>query len=385
MTLVDEHVSDIGVSDACRTLGISRATWYRRRARGEHEIVAPSRSSSHPRRLTDEERAGVRAVLYSNEFIDRAPREIYAILLERGEYLCSVRTMYRILAEQNAVRERRRQRTHPENAVPRCCAEAPNQLWSWDITKLPGPGRSLFNLYVVLDVFSRYVVTWLVARRESSLLATRLIEQAIITAGIDAGQLILHADRGSPMTADSLAHMLARLRVERSHSRPRVSNDNPFSEAQFKTMKYCPDYPGRFIDIDAGRAWCTSFFQWYNHDHRHEGIGLFTPADVYSGRHVEIDRVRQGALDAAYSAHPHRFVTGRPKSPTVPDEVWINQPDERTAIVDSPTGPGPSPSGGRGNPRGEGASPLGRGADHAARHDQAPTPRNSQPASATAI
>lgn len=338
MTLVDQHASTVGVTDACRTLDVSRATWYRRRARRDDAPSRP-RSRSHPRRLSDAERARVLEVLCSDEFLDRAPREVYAILLERGEYLCSVRTMYRILAEQQAVRERRSQRNHPENVVPRCCATAPNQLWSWDITKLAGPHRTWFNLYVVLDVFSRYVVTWLVARHESSALATRLIEHALIAEGIDEDQLTIHADRGAPMTSHSLARLLAGLGVERSHSRPRVSNDNPFSEAQFKTLKYCPDYPGRFADIASSRAWCTSFFRWYNHEHRHEGIGLFTPADVHRGRHLEIGRVRQRALDAAFAAHPERFVRGRPTSPAVPAEVWINRPTDATMTPARPAAP----------------------------------------------
>ncbi len=353
MTLVDQHACAVGVTDACRTLGVSRATWYRRRARRDDVMPRP-RSCSHPRRLSDEERALVLEVLCSDEFIDRAPREAYAILLERGEYLCSVRTMYRILAEQKAVRERRPQRNHPQNAVPRCCAKAPNQLWSWDITKLPGPARSFFNLYVVLDVFSRYVVAWLLARRESAYLATRLIEQAIVSAGIDEDQLTVHADRGAPMTSTSLAQMLANLGVDRSHSRPRVSNDNPFSEAQFKTMKYCPDYPGRFVDAGAGRAWCSSFFRWYNHEHRHEGIGLFTPVAVHFGHHLELDHVRQRALDAAYTAHPERFVNGPPQSPSVPSEVWINQPDDRIVAIEAPAAKALALPGGRGDPRGEG-------------------------------
>jgi putative transposase len=337
MTLVDQHASTVGVTDACHTLGVARATWYRRRAR-RHDATARSRSRAHPRRLSDAERARVLEVLCSEEFLDRAPREIYAILLERGQYLCSVRTMYRILAEQKAVRERRPQRNHPENTVPRCCAKARNQLWSWDITKLAGPHRTWFNLYVVLDVFSRYVVTWLIARRESSSLATRLIEHALIAEGIDKDQLTIHADRGAPMTSKSLAQLLAGLGVERSHSRPRVSNDNPFSEAQFKTLKYCPDYPGRFADIASAREWATSFFDWYNHDHRHEGIGLFTPADVHFGRHRELGRVRQRTLDAAFASHPERFVRGRPTSPAVPPEVWINRPAD-TTITPTPSAP----------------------------------------------
>jgi len=342
MTLVDQHASTVGITDACRTVGVARATWYRRRDHRDDGTSRP-RSRSHPRRLSDTERARVLEVLCSDEFIDRAPREVYAILLERGEYLCSVRTMYRILTEQKAVRERRPQRSHPENAVPRCCARAPNQLWSWDITKLAGPARTWFNLYVVLDVFSRYVVTWLIARRESSSLATRLIEHALIAEGIDEDQLTIHADRGAPMTSKSLAQLLAGLGVERSHSRPRVSNDNPFSEAQFKTLKYCPDYPGRFADIESARAWCTSFFSWYNNDHRHEGIGLFTPADVHFGRHLELGRIRQRTLDAAYASHPERFVRGRPTSPSVPPEVWINRPTDATMTPARPASPSPQP------------------------------------------
>lgn len=353
MKIVDQHASTVGVTDACRALGVSRATWYRRRAHRDDAVPRP-RSRSHPRRLSDAERARVLEVLCSDEFIDRAPREVYAILLERGEYLCSIRTMYRILSEQEAVRERRPQRVHPENAVPRCCATAPNQLWSWDITKIAGPARTWFSLYVVLDVFSRYVVAWLLARRESAYLATKLIEHAVRAAEIDAGQLTIHADRGAPMTSKSLAEKLAELHVDRSHSRPRVSNDNPFSESQFKTLKYCPDYPGRFTDIGAGRGWCSSFFGWYNHEHRHEGIGLFTPADVHFGRHVELDRVRQRALDAAYAVHPERFVKGPPKSPSVPEEVWINRPAEQSVTIEVAAALAPALPGGRGGPGGEG-------------------------------
>ena len=364
MTLVDRHASAVGVTDACRTLDVSRATWYRRRAR-RIDATSGTRSRSHPRRLSDAERARVLEVLCSDEFLDRAPREVYAILLERGRYLCSIRKMYRILSERKAVRERRKLRDHPENAVPRCCARAPNQLWSWDITKLAGPSRTWFNLYVVLDVFSRYVVTWLIARRESSALATRLIEHALIAEGIDEDQLTIHADRGAPMTSRSLAQLLAGLGVERSHSRPRVSNDNPFSEAQFKTLKYCPDYPGRFADIEAARAWCTSFVGWYNHDHRHEGIGLFTPADVHFGRHRALGRIRQRALDAAYASHPERFVRGRPSAPSVPPEVWINRPTDAILSAAPPATPSPQPF------RGEAGELEGR---------PIPAPQRRQPA-----
>lgn len=338
MSLVDQHAPTVGVTGVCRALDVSRATWYRRRTRSV-EASPKQRSRSHPRRLTDAERQEVIDVLCSEEFTDRAPREVYAILLERGKYFCSVRTMYRILHERKAVRERRAHRNHPENAVPRCCARGPNEVWSWDITKLPGPARTYFSLYVVLDIFSRFIVDWLVAERESALLATRLIEQQIIAAGIDAGQLTVHADRGSPMTSKSMAQMLADLSVDRSHSRPRVSNDNPFSESQFKTMKYCPTWPGHFTSREHARDWSASFVQWYNHEHRHEGVGLFTPAVVHTGRHLAIDRERQRALDDAYAAHPERFVRGRPSSPSLPAEVWINRPTDATVVLGPPLSP----------------------------------------------
>ena len=335
MSLVDHHAPTVGVTGVCRALGVSRATWYRRRAQ-DVDTSPSARSRSHPRRLTDSERQEVIDVLCSVEFSDRAPREVYAILLERRTYLCSIRTMYRILHDRKAVRERRAQRNHPENPVPRCCARGPNEVWSWDITKVPGPARTHFSLYVVLDVFSRFIVDWLLAERESALLATRLIEQQILAAGIDADQLTVHADRGAPMTSKSMAQMLADLHVDRSHSRPRVSNDNPFSESQFKTMKYCPSWPGRFMSREHAREWVAAFVRWYNHEHRHEGIGLFAPADVHNGRHLVIDRERQRALDEAYAAHPERFVRGHPTSPALPVEVWINRPTEATVMLEPP-------------------------------------------------
>jgi len=348
MKIVDEHAPEVGVAPACRAVEVSRATWYRRRNRRSAAIIEELRRP--PRRLADVERDRVVSVLCSDEFVDRSPRAIYAILLERGEYLCSVRTMYRILAERRAVRERRPQRKHPEYKAPICCTRGPNELWSWDITKIAGPHRSWFNLYVILDVYSRFVVGWLLARCESAFLAMRLIEHAIQVHDVEPSRLTIHADRGAPMRAKCTAQLMADLRIERSHSRPRVSNDNPFSEAQFKTLKYCPQYPGAFHGYEAAKSWSGSFFAWYNHEHRHEGIGLFTPADVYTGRHLELTIVRQRALDAAYAAHPERFVKGPPKSPAVPDEVWINRPTEDlihigTAAPDS-TRP-PSPSGGK--------------------------------------
>ena len=338
MRIVDEYAPRVGVAPACRAVDVSRATWYRRRTKST--AMTPCRRGRSPRRLCDQERQRVVDVLCSGEFIDRAPREVYAMLLDRGEYLCSVRTMYRILAERRAVRERRRQRRHPEYAVPSCCATRPNELWSWDITKLAGPGRSWFSLYVILDVYSRYAVDWLLARRESGVLATRLIEQAIDTHEVEPTGLTIHADRGAPMTAKSLVQLLADLGVDRSHSRPRVSNDNPFSEAQFKTLKYCPEYPGQFTGYEAAKTWSSAFFNWYNNEHRHEGIALFTPADVFTGRHLRLACARQRVLDQAYDAHPERFVRGHPQAAQPPTEVWINRPTSALEFN------GPSPSGG---------------------------------------
>ncbi len=365
MKLVQQHAPAMGVAAACDALDVSRATWYRRRFvdpevdavhSDEPAARAPATpmARSHPRRLPEQDRDEVVRALCSEEFYDCSPRHVYAVLLERGEYLCSPRTMYRILAERNAVRERRAQRTHPENAVPRCQAAAPNQLWSWDITKIAMPGKRWLHLYVVLDVFSRYVVTWLLASRESGTSAARLIEQALLAAEISEGQLTLHADRGAAMKSQPLAQLLEDLHVGRSHSRPRVSNDNPFSEAQFKTLKYRPDFPGRFSDDEHALEWCREFFPWYNQQHRHEGIGFFTPADVHFGRHGQIRRVRQKALDAAYARNPERFVRGRPTSPTVPEVVWINRPDEATIQIQ----PAEAPE----LPGGRGGSPGGRGA-----------------------
>ncbi len=337
MSIVDEHAPDVGIAPACRAVGISRATWYRRKKKATVTDQLPPRRSS-PRRLREDEREHILAILCSEEFVDRSPRAVYAILLERGEYLCSVRTMYRILAEHRAVRERRAQRKHPEYTVPICCARGPNQLWSWDITKLAGPRHTWFQLYVILDVYSHLAVDWLLARRESASLATHLFRTAIQTHDVDPKGLTIHADRGTAMRAKTTAQMMADLGIERSHSRPRVSNDNPFSESQFKTMKYCAEYPGAFSSYEQAKAWCASFFDWYNNEHRHEGIALFTPSDVHSGRHAKLTAARQRVLDTAYTAHPERFVRGRPAPELVPAEVWINQPGETTIAMKPPPG-----------------------------------------------
>jgi putative transposase len=279
-------------------------------------------------------RASIVDVLDSERFIDQPPREVYATLLSEGQYHCSWRSMYRLLNERGPVRERRDHRERRQHAIPRLIAESPNQVWSWDISKLPSHLSGVFfNLYVVLDLFSRYVVAWMVAERENAALAKQLFGEAISRYGIEPGQLIVHQDRGAPMTAHGFAELLGELGVERSYSRPRVSNDNPFSESHFHTLKYQPDYPGRFRDIRHARRWCEDFFAWYNDHHHHSGLALFTPADVYFGRVDAIAERRQAALLSAYAKHPERFVAGPPRVPKPPPRVLINPSDEQPLVT----------------------------------------------------
>jgi putative transposase len=277
--------------------------------------------------LTQAEKERVRQTLNSERFQDSAPRQVYATLLDEGEYLCSWRTMYRILDEYQEVRERRNQLRHPHYAKPELLATAPNQLWSWDITKLKGPAKwTYYYLYTILDVFSRYVPGWLIAECESATLAQQLIAESCTKQGIELGQLTLHADRGSAMISKTVAQLLADLGVTKTHSRPYVSNDNPYSESQFKTMKYRPGFPERFGSIQDARAWARTFFHWYHYQHHHSGLGLLTPATVHYGQAQIVLEQRQKVLQAAYAAHPERFVRGEPKPPSLPTEVWINKP-----------------------------------------------------------
>ncbi len=262
--------------------------------------------------------------------------------------------MYRILAKKHASRERRAQRTHRQYTTPICCARGVNEVWTWDITKIAGPNRSWFNLYVILDLYSRYVVGWLFSRRESATLATRMIEHAIHQHDVNPTCLTIHADRGAPMRAKSMSQFMADLHIERSHSRPRVSNDNPYSESHFKTLKYSPQYPGAFQSYEAAKLWCGEYLHWYNSEHRHEGISHFTPRDVFTARHLELMPARQATLDKAYAAHPNRFVGGRPTTAGVPSEVWINKPDEHVIPIASDPCVALALPGGRGDPRGEG-------------------------------
>ena len=323
--------TEIGIKPACDALGLVRSGFYR----GQRPVTAPAPRPSPPRTLSPEERQAVLATLHSDRFIDTAPTAVYAILLDEGRYHCSIRTLYRILEEQAEVKERRNQLRHPVYQKPELLATAPNQVWSWDITKLLGPVKwTYFHLYVILDIFSRYVTGWMLAPRESATLAQRLIAETCAKQGIGPGQLFLHADRGTSMTSKPVALLLADLGVTRSHSRPQVSNDNPFSEAQFKTLKYRPDFPARFGRLADARVFCQAFFTWYNGEHCHSGIGLMTPAAVHNGRASMVRDARQRVLSAAYVAHPERFVRQPPQPPLLPHAVWINTPKKESASQD---------------------------------------------------
>jgi putative transposase len=335
--MIDETIvaltdGDIGLSveAACQAVGRPRSSHYRR-TRPSHGPPGPPRSrkgQAQPRALTAAERAEVLSMLRSERFVDQAPPAVYATLLDEGTYLCSISTMYRLLREHGETGERRRQATHPPKVKPELHATEPNAVWSWDITKLLGPAKwTYYYLYVIIDIYSRYVPGWLLADRESSTLAEQLLGDTCYRQNIDYGQLSVHADRGSSMASKPVALLLADLGVTKSHSRPHVSNDNPFSEANFKTLKYRPDFPTRFDSIEHARAHVRDFFGWYNHQHRHSGVGLMAPADVHYGRAETITAARGHVLNAAYQARPERFVRKPPLPPSLADTVWINRPD----------------------------------------------------------
>lgn len=327
-TGVDDLAPAVGTRAACAALAIPRASHYRRSRGPSHGPRRPR--PAPPRTLSGPERTAVLDELHAPRFVDASPAAVYATLLDEGTYLASERTMYRILAANAEVRERRDQLGHPAYAKPELLATGPRELFSWDITKLRGPAKwTHYHLYVILDVFSRYVPGWMVATAESAVLARRLIADTLEKEGIGPGQLTIHADRGTSMRSKPVALLLADLGVERTHSRPHVSNDNPYSEAQFKTLKYRPTFPARFGSLEDARAFCAAFFTWYNTQHRHAGIGLLTPADVHAGRATEITAARAVTLDAAYLAHPERFVHRPPTPPEVPTAVWINPPAKK--------------------------------------------------------
>lgn len=335
MLATAELPADVARAPVCQALGLSRATLHRR---CRPTLRRAAKRPSPPRALATEERATVLAALHGERFVDKAPAQVWAELLDEGTYHCSIRTMYRILAEAGEVRERRDQLRHPSYQKPELLATGPNQVWSWDITKLLGPVKwTYFYLYVLLDIYSRFVVGWMVASKEAAALAQRLIEESCRQQKIAPGQLVVHSDRGSSMTSQPVALLLAELGVIKSHSRPHVSNDNPFSEAQFKTLKYCPQFPDRFGSIEHARSFCRGFFPFYNSEHRHSALGLMTPESVHYGTAPQVRAARREVLLAAYAAHPERF-TRPPEPPTLPAAAWINPPPKETALQDAPGG-----------------------------------------------
>ena len=326
MTAAHQLGQTVGRAAACRALNVPRASLYRHLRPSETATPAAPRPSS-PRALAPAEQQRILDVLHSERFQDKAPNEVFAALLDEGTYLCSVRTMYRILEQAGEVRERRAQLRHPNYQKPQLLATGSNQVWSWDITKLLGPVKwTYFYLYVILDIFSRYVVGWMVAERESAELAKRLIGETCRKQNIAPDQLTIHADRGTSMTSKPVALLLADLGVTKTHSRPHVSDDNPFSESQFKTLKYRPEFPERFGSIQDARAFCQSFFPWYNTEHHHSGIGLLTPEVLHYGRADEVIAQRQVILSQAFQRNPERFVRAHPRPPARPTAVWINPP-----------------------------------------------------------
>ena len=331
MQATEDLAPQAGIAPVCEALGVSRASLYRRRRPcKEPRRATPARALSEP------ERQEVLQVLHSERFVDAAPAQVHATLLEENNYLCSTRTMYRILAKSGEVRERRDQLQHPHYVKPELVATAPKQVWSWDITKLKGPAKLVyFHLYVILDIFSRYVVGWMIAEAENAGLAERLIEETCVKQGIAPNQLKLHADRGSPMISKTVAQLLAELGIDKSHGRPHVSNDNPFSEAFFKTAKYRPVVPDRFASRAHAREVFGAVLGWYNNRHHHSGIAHLTPAAVHHGRAEVLLQARHHTRMAAYLAHPERFVNGPPRRLSLPSAVWINPP-EKTTHEDAP-------------------------------------------------
>ena len=347
MSTVIDHAPLVGIVALCAAMALSRATFYRRRA---PKLAGESRRKTPARALSSDERQAVLAALHDPRFVDLAPAEVYASLLDEGKYLCSERTMYRVLAANHESRERRNQLRHPAYAKPELLATGARQLWSWDITKLHGPEKwNYYYLYVILDVFSRYIVGWMVADRESATLARKLIDETCARQNIQPGELTIHADRGSSMKSKTVAFLLADLGITKTHSRPHVSDDNPFSEAHFKTLKYRPNFPARFGCIEDARAFCVDFVRWYNTEHHHVGLGLFTPHDVHHGLAGARRQQRAAVLVAAHAAHPERFVNGVPAPLALPTEVWINRPlpSPGDQPAEAASGDGGFPVGGR--------------------------------------
>jgi putative transposase len=333
MDATEDLAREVGTAAACAAFPVSRASLYRRRRR---QPATVRRRPTPTRALNAAERQIVCDVLHDERFVDKAPAQVYATLLDEDVYHCSIRTMYRILADRKEIRERRNQLRHPNYRKPELLATAPNQVWTWDITKLLGPVKwTYYYLYVILDIFSRYVVGWMLALQESTRLAKRLIAETTTKQRIGPDQLTVHADRGSSMKSHGVAVLLASLGITKTHSRPHVSNDNPYSEAQFKTLKYCPAFPARFGNYKDGLSFCHWFFRYYNHEHRHSGIGLMTPYAVHHGHAPQITVARQDTLLTAYARHPERFVRKPPRPPVLPEAAWINPPVKETTLQEA--------------------------------------------------
>ena len=335
--MIDDAITEltpiVGVKAACVALGRPRANHYRWHRKSPARPRPARPTTPQPRALSATERQQVLDTLHGERFVDLAPAEVHAILLDEGTYLCSTATMYRILrTEHGGVRERRAQATHPAKVKPELVADAPNRCWSWDITKLHGPAKwTYFYLYSIIDIYSRYTLGWMVATRESADLAERLLSQTITKQHVERDQLTIHADRGSSMASKPVAFLLADLGVTKSHSRPHVSNDNPYSEAQFKTLKYRPGFPATFGSLQDAREFCATFYRWYNQDHRHSGIGMHTPFDVHHNNAASVRDARAVVLTDAYAAHPERFVNKPPVPLALPTKAWINRPEPEPA------------------------------------------------------
>lgn len=337
MRAVAGLASHVGMKSACRAFALNRGFVYRDRVRHRATVrqSVPRARPRPPLALSSAEQDQLLGVLDSERFADIAPATVFATLLDEGRYYGSIRTMYRLLAAQEQIGERRNQRIHPPYTKPELLAIRPNEVWSWDITKLKGPAKwTCFHLYVILDIFSRYVVGWLIAHRESAQLAEQLIADTVEKENIVPGTLTLHADRGTSMRSKPVAALLIDLEVAKTHSRPHVSDDNPYSEAQFKTLKYRPDFPDRFGSIEDARVHCRQFFRWYNHEHRHVGIGLMAPAAIHDGTAAALTAQRAVTLDAAYAAHPIRFKGRAPKPPALPTAAWINPPKKEPSSTE---------------------------------------------------
>lgn len=342
--MIDAAISELtpllGTRAACAATGRPQANHYRRHRASPAPPRPPRERRPQPRALTPDERAQVRAVLNSEEHVDKAPATVYHELLDEGIYLASVSTMYRVLRAHDEVHERRRQAVHPARVKPELVAGEPNRCWSWDITKLHGPAKwSYYHLYVIIDIYSRYVVGWLIAERESAALAEKLLADTIAKQRIDRDRLTIHADNGSSMASKPVAFLLADLGVTKTHSRPHTSNDNPYSESHFRTLKYRPDFPDTFGSIADARAFCQRFFTWYNTEHYHSGIGWHHPIDVHYGRSETIRAGRAKVLTTAYTRNPERFVRKHPEPPALPTAAWINKPTDEKQHTTHSTNP----------------------------------------------